>query len=128
MRIYTVHELAGPAGADADVFLIKEGFCWPALVFSFLWAFYHRLWLVLLGLVALTAVLVALHLRLDLSGEVAVAGVLGMKLVLGFFGNDLRRGLLALRGVSFSGVVSGRDAGEAERRLFTVLGPRIYLP
>ena len=128
MRIYTVHERAGPAGADTDVSLIKEGFCWPALVVSFLWALYHRLWLVLLGLLALTAVLAALHLRFGLSGDVAGAGLLAMKLLLGMFGNDIRRGLLKLRGVSFSGVVSGKDAGEAERRLFTVLGPRIYLP
>ncbi len=128
MRIYTVHERAGSAGADSDVSLIKEGFCWPALLFSVLWALYHRLWLVLLALLALTSVLVALHLRFGLSGDVAAAGVLAPKLLLGLFGNDLRRGLLKLRGASFSGVVSGSDSGEAERRLFTVLGPRIYLP
>jgi len=38
---------------------IKQGFCWPAFFFTFLWAIYHRLWLA-------AVVIIALFLLVDL--------------------------------------------------------------
>ena len=62
MRIYTVHEspfwaLAEKAVPGADVVLIAEGFCWPAALFTVLWAAWHRLWLVALAILGAGAAL-----------------------------------------------------------------------
>jgi hypothetical protein len=50
-----------------------------------------------------------------------------LAVLMGLHANDLRRWTLRQRGFSFSGIVAGTDVAEAERRLFTALGPHIYL-
>jgi hypothetical protein len=130
MRIYAVYEEAGSPShdADEDVVLVKEGFCWPALCFSLIWVLYHRLWLVAITIVILLAGsgVALVFLR---GGESYVAlGLIAVALVLGAEGNNLRQYFLVSGGHSFSGVVAGRDVPEAELRLFSALGPRIYLP
>ena len=130
MRIYAVYEEAGSPGhdADEDVVLVKEGFCWPALFFSLIWVLYHRLWLVAITIVILLAGSGVAFVFLR-GGESYVAlGLIAVALVLGAEGNNLRQYFLVSGGHSFSGVVAGRDVPEAELRLFSALGPRIYLP
>lgn len=130
MRVYAVYEKAGPTGSDAaeDVVLVKEGFCWPALFFALIWVLYHRLWLVAISmLIVLAGAGVALFFFR--GGEPYVAlGTLALALVLGAEGNNLRQYFLKGRGYSFTGVVVGRNEPEAALRLFSALGPRIYLP
>ena len=45
MRLYSVHLRRHGLDPDRDIVLVKEGFSWPALLFSFLWALRHQLWL-----------------------------------------------------------------------------------
>jgi hypothetical protein len=61
MRVYTVHIHPRRRDADGlgdrDVVLVKEGFCWPALFFSVIWAIWKGLWLVALLFLLLQAAL-----------------------------------------------------------------------
>ena len=52
MRVYTVHFRPGSLTPDRDTTLVKEGICWPAFLFTFFWALWHRLWLVAALIVA----------------------------------------------------------------------------
>ncbi len=100
MRIYTVYERRGPAGAtaDRDIELVKEGFSWPGFWFAGLWALYHGLWLALAAYAAVIAVVVAAIDGLGLSPALLVLAIVAAMLVLGMLGNDIRRWSLRRRG------------------------------
>ena len=59
MRMYEVLErtVDPRKGAAGDFVLVKEGFCWPALLFGPLWALYHRMWVVAAGLVSVGVII-----------------------------------------------------------------------
>ncbi len=121
MRVYTVHHRRRRA-ADQLV-LIKEGFCWPAFLFNFLWALWHRLWLVALLLLALSSasgVLLGLA-GLDPVSEAAVS--IGLAAVVGYIANDLRRWTLGRRGYSQETVVTGADMDTALHRFLDGMVP-----
>jgi hypothetical protein len=116
MRIYTVHLTAGEAPTDA--LLIKEGFSWPAFIFSALWALWHRMWWVALILVGL---MVGLGLLMELAGlDEAVQGAasFGLAVIIGGMANDFRRSHLARRGFSERAVIA---AGDREAALYRYL-------
>ena len=46
MRVYTVHILPGADALEDAPLLVREGFCWPAAIFTVFWALWHRMWLV----------------------------------------------------------------------------------
>ena len=118
MRIYTAHLRSHDSGRDQEVILVKEGFSWPALLFSVVWALWHRMWLVALGLLAFgTIVDTVLHLA-GAGGQASFAVNAGVAILVGCFGNDLRRWTLERRGFISIGMVAERDRLTAERRLF----------
>jgi len=119
MRIYTVHELSGAPLEDKGIVLVREGFCWPAFAFNFLWLLWHRLWLVLLAYVALALVLSAAVEWLNLAPAAAFVSSLTLQLLLGFEANDLRRWTLARRGYRTVGITAGHTLVEAEHKFFT---------
>ncbi len=124
MRIYTVHTRPWSAAPDDDAVLVKEGFAWPAFFFPILWAPWHRLWLVLLIMVAVVLAIAGLteFVRPDPWTQTALQ--LGLQAVVGFFGNDWRRHSLARRGFVETAVVAGRNRLAAEHRYFSLVDPR----
>ena len=126
MRIYSVFELRTPEAGRQGLVLVKEGFCWPALLFGPLWALGHRMWPVAAGIVAIGLVLAFLPQWFWSGGVVADLGTLALLAVLGVEGNDLRELTLRWQGYDFSGVVGGRGLADAEQRLFTAVGPAFY--
>lgn len=118
MRVYTVHMRRPALDPLRDVHLVKEGFSWPAFLFSFFWALACRLWLVAVGLLAAELLISG---ALILSGADAVtqtAVSLGFALIVGLVGNDLKRFTLFRRGYLEVGVVTGSDIDMAERRFW----------
>jgi hypothetical protein len=118
MRVYTVHLRRQGLDPDRDIMLVKEGFCWPALLFLVLWALWCRLWWVAFGLLVIEVALsgaVAL-LGLDPLSEAAIS--VGFAAIVGFVANDLKRWTLRRQGFVEVAVViaDGRDA--AERRFY----------
>jgi hypothetical protein len=117
VRVYTAHYRPTSPPPDRDIVLVKEGFCWPAFVFSALWALFHRMWI---EAAALLAVSLGLELAVDLAGLAplgASAAGLGLSLLIGFVANDLRRWHLERRGFRTAAVVAGGDEDSALARL-----------
>ena len=127
MRHYSLHIPAiepGQVLTDRDrlnqqmtnIVPIKEGFCWTAFFFSIFWSLWHRLWIVSFGIS--TAHLAAAMIFSQMSGNEAVHILIsiGISVLLGFMGNDLRRTNLERRGFSERDVVLAGTAETAVRR------------
>ena len=115
MRVYTVH--ASRRGAeDRELILVTEGCCWPACLFDFFWALYHRAWKPFLLLVAALCFLEALGHWAVLSGPALLLLLVGWRLLVGVHANDWRRSLLEGRGFKMLDVVTGADSVSALQR------------
>ena len=114
MTIFSVH--IRDSGAKSDLAVIPDSFSWGAAVFGFLWALYIGAWdLALVLFVVQMATGAAIPLLLD---NVAAQGMaqMGVAVAIGFGAGEVRRALLALRGLIEAGVVVGANAEDAERR------------
>jgi len=122
MAIYTVHQPpfgSGAAAAEPYRFVfVRDGFSWWAFLFTPLWMLWHRLWLVLVLYVLLSASLEA-GLR-ALGGPIFTLVLVGLliSLLVGLEASTLRRFKLARRHWRNIGVVTGDGPEEAERRFF----------
>ncbi|MHA1108895.1 MAG: DUF2628 domain-containing protein [Alphaproteobacteria bacterium] len=118
MRIYTAHDRPGSLAPDRDAVLLKEGFCWPAALFTVGWALWHRLWSVFAVLFVVMAGLEA-ALHYAAAGETVDAAFrLGASLIVGYCANDWRRRGLFQRGYRFHGIVAAANREAALRRYF----------
>ena len=122
MPIYTVHEpplrIAGAAADPMRFVFVRDGFYVWAFLLTPLWMLWHRLWLVLIGYVVLSAVIDGLLRFAGASTAVVVfAGIL-ISLLIGLEAGPLRRLTLRRRRWRNAGLVSGYDLEDAERRFF----------
>jgi hypothetical protein len=122
MSVYTVHEpplRAGVTAPDAERYVfVREGFYFWAFLLAPLWMFWHRMWLALVGYIAVAGGVGAL---VDAAGASAfVVGLIGflIGLLVGLEAGTLRRFTLRRGGWKNVGVVSGDDLEAAERRFF----------
>ena len=124
MAVYTVHEpplKRFEQASDPERFdFVRDGFSFSAFVFGPLWMLWHRMWLVLLGYVGVSA---ALELLFSLLGTTAaprlVAGFL-LAVLVGIESATLRRFTLGRRRWTNLGVIVADDLEAAERRFFDV--------
>ena len=121
MRVYTYHLKPGETPL-ADAVAVREGFCWWAVVFGFLWALSHRLWLVAVVLAA-----APMLVRMAIDGGWIDPGIGSTVLIVfsfyvGCSGNDWRREKLERKGWLLAGIVTGRDDAEADQRFFDRVG------
>jgi hypothetical protein len=122
MPIYTVHEpplrIAGASADPVRFVFVRDGFYVWAFLLTPFWMLWHRLWLVLISYIVLSAVLDGL-LRLTGASAAVIAfvGVL-ISLLVGLEAGPLRRFTLRSRRWRNAGLVSGYDLEDAERRFF----------
>ncbi|MBZ6077043.1 DUF2628 domain-containing protein [Microvirga puerhi] len=122
MTTYTLHlardARPGDPTALDEAEIVKDGFSWGAFFFTFLWFFFHRLWLagllVLVALVALQVVLTALNVNL---GVRFVAELL-FQILIGLEAESLRRWTYDRHGRTAVDVVTASDRDEAEAKTF----------
>jgi len=88
--------------------LVREGFSWGALLFGPLWFAAHRAWIA----AVLTAVATILILALTTDGLLAVL-LIGLVILLGLSGHDVRRWSLDHRGYLLAQVVAAHNEFEA---------------
>lgn len=113
MRVFTVHLRRHGLDPDKDVRLVKEGFSWPAFLFTFFWALWNRMWWTALGLFVIVTV-AGLAVEVLLPDPVAQTAVLlALYAAIGFLGNDLKRRHLAAQGFAETGPVCGEDRDHA---------------
>ena len=122
MKTYTVHlpadAQAGDRGALDRAVFVAEGFSWGAFFFTFLWFFYHRVWLAGLGVLVALIALFVLFWALDVSASAGTLAQILVHVLIGLEANSLRRWTLARRGRPAIDVVTGRDSDEAAMRAF----------
>ncbi len=113
MKMYSIHLRRHGLDPDRDIWLVKEGFSWPAFFLAFLWALWHRLWLEAGVIFALNAGigLAALMIPLDPLSHGALS--LGLAAIVGTMGNDLKCRKLASQGFELAGVASGENSDSA---------------
>lgn len=118
MRVYTYHEVPGASPLVEDPILIKEGFNWPAALFTVVWAVWHGLWLVALIILAAGVALEAALYLLGADPITQMAASAGLAAIVGFGGNDWRRRALGKQGYRFEGLVAAESVESARRRWF----------
>ena len=108
MSTYTIYS----AGRIEDAVFVREGFSWGAFVFGFVWALWHRMWIV--AALGFAAVMLSSTLppRPEALVNVAVA------LVFGVFGNEMRQWSLARRGLAAIGAIGAETRETAELLFF----------
>jgi hypothetical protein len=125
VNTYTLHVPAGADEGDPEALeeaeLVKDGFTSVPFVLgplSFLWFFWHRLWLaglgVLLAILALGLVLLALRV----GPETAFLTELLLSLLIGLEANSLKRWTWRQRKPAVD-VVAASDLDEAEAKAFS---------
>jgi hypothetical protein len=121
MPVFTVHAPVdgGADLASTDKFaFVRDGFHFWAMVASVLWLVWHRLWLALIGWIALNAAiwfgLTALGAG---SGTILLADFL-IAVLMGFEATSLQRWTLSRRKWRQLDIVVADDEEAAERRFF----------
>lgn len=114
MTIYSVH--IRDSAARPDLAVIPDGFSWGAAVFGFVWALYIGAWDAALALFAVQTLAGALIPALIDNPAAQGMAHLGVAAAIGFGAGELRRVLLAWRGLDEAGVVTGAGPEDAERR------------
>jgi len=122
VRVYTVHTLPGADALQEAPLLVREGFCWPAAVFTVFWALWRRMWLAAFLLVLAGVLPSALEL-VGANPPVVLAASAGIFLVAGFSGNDWLRARLRRQGYRFDGVVAAAEEDAALRRWYDLNPP-----
>ena len=107
MKVYTAH-----IHTRRPPVLVREAFSWGALFFGPLWLFRHAAWIP--GALACVILLLICTLA---PPPWRPALAFTVVLLLGLFGNDLRRWSLGLRRFQLAHVVAARDTEEAFLRL-----------
>lgn len=87
---------------------IKQGFCWPAFLFTVFWTMVKGLWGVAIGVFAVMIVLLGIEASFRLEGEEGAALIMvltqiGVAVTVGVKGNDWRRSNLQQRGFGHLG-------------------------
>ncbi|MES2712354.1 MAG: DUF2628 domain-containing protein [Pseudomonadota bacterium] len=104
LRAWTLH-----TGIDrTPPLLLREGFSWGAFAFAPIWLLGHGLWLAALAYVGLAAAAIIL-----VPGGPAFLCLVGLHLLAGFEGRDLRRMRLARQGRPERAVVLAHDEDTA---------------
>lgn len=118
MRIYTVHDRPGSLQPDRGAVAVKEGFNWPAFLFTFVWALWHRAWYAALGLAVAALAMEAVLVAAGADDFTQAAAALAYSVLVGFGANDWRRAALARRGYRAAGVIAAPDEDTALLRFF----------
>jgi hypothetical protein len=121
MPVYTVHAPvtngAGIAASDKFAF-VRDGFHFWAALLGPVWLVWHRLWLALIGWVAVTVAIDVGIARLGASGAAIFLANLLMALLMGFEASSIRRWTLSRRNWRQLDIVVAHDKETAERRFF----------
>jgi hypothetical protein len=126
MKVFTV--LEPPDGKTERVAFVPEGFAWAALPLTFLWALWHRMWMVAAILFALTSA-ITVAANLDLLGS-GLASLLqfGIALIFAFEARALQVASLERAGYRRSGLIQASNSEAAELTYFAGRAPSVPAP
>jgi len=99
---------------------IKEGFCWPAFLFSLLWAIFYRLWIFAIFLIVINLILFVLISQFGANDIAIFVSFLGIYILFGYLANDFRRSKLKKKGYLEQIVVVAPTKHAAIRRYLDI--------
>lgn len=122
MAIYTVHAPVS-YGVDArtppdKVVFVRDGFYFWAFAVAILWLIWHRLWLALVGYIAISVIAEIAFRMMGVSAEVRFIVMIVFALLVGLEGGSLRRWKLSRGKWRQLDVVVADSEEAAERRFF----------
>jgi hypothetical protein len=112
-----VRNSADAATTDRFAF-VRDGFHVWAVLLGVVWLAWHRLWLALLGWIALMAVIDVAMVKFGVGGGTILFVDILLALLLGFEAASLRRWTLSRRNWRELDIVVAADEEAAERRFF----------
>jgi len=125
MKIFSIHHKeVDPAlilSEGLETRFVKEGISWTALILAPVWLIFHRMWLVLLGMIVLYGIFGFAAKAIGLDSVTSLGLVLIVNIIMALEGNNLRRWTLERAGYQEIGVVTGRSLEHCERRFFESL-------
>lgn len=129
MTTYTLHlprdARPGDPAALEEAELVRDAFSWGAFFFTFLWFFFHRLWLAGLGVLVLVFAFGGLLELLNVHPAAGTVAALLLQALIGLEANSLRRWTLSRHGFRLADVVTAADRDEAEAKAYARwLAPR----
>jgi hypothetical protein len=97
-----------PSGATEAV---KQGWSWPAFLFSFLWAMVKKMWAIGIGLFILSAIFISMAGK---EAHILINGIsVVVSVIFGIYGNSWREKNLESRGYEMKGTVTAAKPEEA---------------
>ncbi|WP_134500799.1 DUF2628 domain-containing protein [Microvirga pakistanensis] len=122
MTTYTLHlprdARPGDPAALEDAELVKDAFSWGAFFFTFLWFFFHRLWLAGIAVLVLVFAFGWLLQLLNVHEAAGTVAALLLQALIGLEASSLRRWTLSRHGYGLADVVTAADRDEAEAKAF----------
>jgi hypothetical protein len=122
MAIYTVHAPAGYGvdvrATDDKVVFVRDGFYVWAFLAALIWLIWHRLWLALLGYVAISIIAEIAFRWLGVGTDARFIIMIVFALLMGFEAGTLRRWKLSRSKWRQVAVISAKNEEEAEQRFF----------
>lgn len=118
MKIYTVHVRPDRLRAHEHPIFVREGFNWMAFLFTFMWAFYQRMWLLGFALLVLSIVVQSVGMGIGLSEPSVTAMQFGIQILVGMHANDWLRARLTRQGFITADIASGDSLLSAQQRYF----------
>lgn len=126
VQIYTAYINPSSKTAFENPLLVREGLNWYAFFFTWIWAFYHRLWVPAVG------GLLAILLLLIMEASLHPLSMTIIQLCLQFFfateANDWRRKKLKQRGYILADIVTSDNEVGAKQRFFDRYFPSAKTP
>ena len=123
MAVYTVHAPASYYGTDVraapeQLVFVRDGFYFWAFVAAILWLLWHRLWLALLGYLAISIVAEIAMSMLKVGAGARLIVMAVFALLVGLEAGSLRRWKLSRRKWRQIDIVVADSQEAAERRFF----------
>ena len=120
MHVYSVYF---PAEGDRrtrleKAVLVKDGFSWPALFFSWLFLAFHRMWIVLILYSALMVIAAVTCALLKAPPQITILVLVGISVLLALEASGLRGWSLSRRGYEMQGMITAANLIQAEAKLF----------
>ena len=123
LRTYRVLTKAAAEGQPPEMELVPEGLSVMALLFSPLWALYHRLWAAAAVALFATLLIEVLSKTFGLSLELELWLSLSVGAVFGLVAHDIRVWTLLQRGFVLADIVIAEDETRASLRFLDATRP-----
>ena len=104
-----------------EIVAVKEGFCWPAFLFSLVWATFHRLWLFAFSLMGLCSVTFFTLYQQGAEPSFNLIVCFGIFVLFGYHANDFRRFKLRRAGYLERGIILAPTVDAAVQRYLRTL-------